>query len=155
MVAATSDYLRHQLAGYAQGWNSDRHESLATWELEARLKTALALFEHVRRFDQQRTSELSASGGTWTRESAEALIELYRDWEAPSATIADQIAALESKGLVVQGAEEFKQAVLQARAALGISLDRLDHSARPARDGKLRTVGEIRNEPRRQADAGR
>jgi hypothetical protein len=155
MVAATSDYLRHQLAGYAQGWKSDRRESLSAWELEARLKTALALFDHVRRIDQQRTAELSVSGETWAHDSAAALTELYRDWETPSQMIAEQIESLQASGASVEGAEEFKQAVLLARAVLDVSLDRLEHSARQSREGKLRSVGEIRDELRRQADAKR
>jgi hypothetical protein len=155
MVAATSDYLRLQLAGYAEAWKSDRQTWLEAWELEARLKTALALFDHVRRIDQQRTAELSAGGEPWTRESAAALTALYRDWEAPSATIAEQIASLQSKGVSVKGAEEFQQAVLLARTVLDVALDRLEQSARQAREGRLRSVGEIRDELRRQADAGR
>lgn len=155
MVAATSEYLRHQLAGYAQGWTSNLPESLAAWELEARLNTALALFDHVRRIDQQRTAELSASGQTWTRESAADLTELYREWEVPTMIIAEQLASLEASGATVKGAEAFKQAVLVARSILDISLDRLEQSARQARDGRLRSVGEIRDELRRQVDAGR
>jgi len=123
--------------------------------LEARLNTALALFDHVRRIDQQRTAELAASGKCWTRESAAALAELYREWEAPSKMIAEQIASLEASGGLVKGAEAFKQAVLEARSVLDISLDRLEQSARQARAGRLRSVGDIRDELRRQADSGR
>jgi hypothetical protein len=151
MVAATSEYLRHQLAGYAEGWKSDLRGSLAAWELEARLRTALALFDHVRRIDQQRTAELSAREETWTRESSAALTELYREWEAPSTMIAEQIASPQASGASVKGAEEFKQAVLQARAVLDVSLDGLEQSARQAREGRLRSVWEIRDELRRQA----
>jgi hypothetical protein len=155
MVATASDYLRHQLAGYAQGWKSDLRESLASWELEARLNTALALVDHVRRIDQQRTAELSASGTTWTRESAAELTELYRDWEAPSKMIAEQIESVQASGATVNEAEAFKQAVLYARSILDVSLDRLKHSALQAREGSRRSVGEIRDELRRQADPGR
>ncbi len=69
--------------------------------------------------------------------------------------IAEQIDSLQASGASVKGAQEFKQAVLLARAVLDISLDRLEQSARQARDGRLRSVGEIRDELRRQADTGR
>ena len=151
MVAATSEYLRHQLAGYAEGWKSDLRGSLAARELEARLRTALALFDHIWRIDQQRTAERTATGETWTRESSAALTELYREWETPSTVIAEQIASVQASGASVKGVEEFKQAVLQARAVLDVSLDGLEQSARQAREGRLRSVGEIRDELRRQA----
>ena len=155
MVAATTEYLRHQLTGYARGWESDRATAVAVWELEARLKTALALFDHVRRLDEQMTADLVAAGTTWTPESAEQLLALYREWERPTPEIAKRIADLQAKGHGVEGADEFRAATLRARSTLDVSLEKLEHSVRDADEGKLRPLGEIRDELRRRADAGR
>lgn len=155
MVASTTQYLRHQLAGYSRGWESDRATALAAWELEARLKTALALFDHVRRLDEQMTAELVAAGTTWTPELAEQLMTFYREWERPTTEIARRIADLQAKGQPVEGADEFRAAALRARSTLNISLEKLERSVREADQGKLRPLGEIRDELRRQADAGR
>jgi hypothetical protein len=153
MVATTKQYLRHQLTGYSEGWESDRAAALAVWELEARLKTALALFDHVRRLDEQMTAELIATGATWTSESAEQLMAFYREWERPTPQIAKQISQLQSEGHRVEGADEFRAATLYARSNLNISLEKLERSVREADEGKLRPLGEIRDELRRRADA--
>jgi hypothetical protein len=155
MVAACTEYLRHQLDGYGRGWDSDRAQVIAVWELEARLKTALALFEHVRRLDQQMSRELATSGSAWTREAAEYLLTFYRDWEAPTAQIATRIAELQAGGARIESSDEFKRATLEARSVLNVSIEQLERSARDARQGKLRPLAEIRDELRRQADAGR
>jgi hypothetical protein len=155
MVAPTTEYLHHQLTGYSRGWESDRAAVLAAWELEARLKTALALFDHVRRLDEQMTAQLVAAGTTWTPESAEWLMAFYRDWERPTSQIAKRIAELQAQGQPVEGADEFRAATLRARSTLNISLEKLERSVREADEGKLRPLGEIRDELRRRADAER
>ena len=155
MVAATTEYLQHQLAGYSRAWASDRASALSSWDLEARLQTALTLFEHVRRLDEQMTAEIGSTGTSWTPESAEQLVSFYRDWERPTRRIAERIAELQARGIQVEGTDEFRAATLRARSTLNTSLEKLERSARDANEGKLRPLGEIRDELRRQADAGR
>jgi hypothetical protein len=155
MVAATTVYLQHQLAGYSRAWESDRASALANWDLEARIRTALTLFEHVRRLDEQMTADIGSAGTSWTPQSAEQLLSFYRDWERPTRQIAERIAELQAKGVRVEGGDDFRVATLHARSTLNTSLEKLERSARDADEGKLRPLGEIRDELRRQADAGR
>jgi hypothetical protein len=155
MVAATEQFLQHELSGYARAWENDRATALAVWDLEARLRTALTLFEHVRRLDEQMTADIVAAGTTWTHEAAEKLLAFYREWERPTSQIAWRIAELQANGHHVDGADEFRAATLRARGTLNISLEKLERSVREADEGKLRPLGEIRDELRRRADANR
>jgi len=155
MVAATEEFLHHQLSGYARAWESDRASALAAWDLEARLRTALTLFEHVRRLDEQMTADIVAARSSWTPDSAAKLLAFYREWERSIFQIAKRIAELQFEGHQVEGADDFKTATLHARSALNTSLEKLERSVREADEGKLRPLGEIRDELRRRADAGR
>jgi hypothetical protein len=155
MVAATAEFLQHELSGYARAWENDRASALAVWDLEARLRTALTLFEHVRRLDEQMTADIVAAGTTWTHESAGKLLSFYREWEGPTSQVARRIAELQAQGHHVAGADEFRAATLRARSTLNISLEKLERSVREADEGKLRPLGEIRDELRRRADADR
>jgi hypothetical protein len=156
MVAPATSFLALQLDAYARGWQDDRHvDALAAGELESRLKTALALFDHVRRIDHDMTHAAAAGNGTWDAASTERLFAFYREWEAPTARIAARIGQLEAAGARVDGAAAFKRATLQARSVLNTSIEQLERSARDARAGNVRPWAEIRDELRRQADAGR
>jgi hypothetical protein len=82
------------------------------------------------------------------RRRPSGLLGLYRAWESPAASLARRIDELQAEGHVIPGGDDFHRAVLQARATLAISLDRLERSARQARAGSLRSMGEIREELR-------
>jgi len=155
MSGATTHFLSDQLDAYTESWQRDHADALACWELEARLEIAVALFHAIQRIDAEMSRQLAASGLTWDRPAAERLLHFYRLWEAPSAQISRRIGELRTKGFAVNGEDAFRRAVLEARSTLGISLDRLEHSARQAREGTLRPLGEIRDELRHQPDTRR
>lgn len=155
MTRTTHHFLTGQLDAYSESWQHDHADALACWELEARLEIALALFHVIRRIDQEMAQQVEARRLNWDASTVDQLLNFYRTWEAPSAQIVARIAELESKGFAVRGAEEFRRAALEARSTLNISLDRLEHSAQQAREGKLRPLGEVRDELRRQSDARR
>lgn len=153
MSGATTHFLSSQLDAYTESWHHDHVDALACWELEARLDVALALFHVIQRIDEEMSQQVAAGRLNWEESAADQLLAFYRTWEAPAAQIAAKIADLRSKGFEVQGSAEFQRAVLQAKSTFDISLDRLTHSAQQAREGKLRPLGEIRDELRRRNDA--
>lgn len=152
MSGATTHFLSDQLDAYTESWQRDHADALACWELESRLEIALTLFHVIQRIDQEMSQHFAASGLNWDPTAADELLKFYRTWEAPSTQIAGRISERGAKGFVVNGADAFRRATLEARSALGISLDRIEHSARQAREGKLRPLGEVRNELRGQSD---
>jgi hypothetical protein len=155
MTGTTHHFLTGQLDAYSESWQHDHADALACWEMEARLEIALALFHVIRRIDHEMSQQVEAHRLSWDPPTVDRLLHFYRTWEAPAPRIVARIADLQSKGFVVRGAEEFRRATLEARGTLNISLDRLEHSAQQAREGKLRPLGEVRNELRRQSDARR
>lgn len=148
MSGTTAHFLSTQLDAYTESWHRDHFDALSCWELEARLDVALALFHVIRRIDEVMSQQVAAGRLRWENSVANELVNFYRIWEGPAAQIEARISDLRSKGFKVEGSEEFQQAALQARSTLNISLDRLEHSARQAREGKLRPLGEIRDELR-------
>jgi hypothetical protein len=152
MSETTAHFLSGQLDAYTESWHHDHIDALACWELEARLEVALALFHVIRRMDEEMCQQVAAGRLRWDVPAADQLLGFYRAWEAPADQIADRVSALRAKGFEVQGGQAFEQATLQAKSTLNIPMDRLEHSAQQAQEGKLRPVGEVRNELRHKSD---
>jgi hypothetical protein len=152
MGGSTTQFLSDQLDSYTESWQRDHADALACWELEARLKIALGLFQAIRLVDQEMSQAVAEGRLSWDAVTTERLVGFYRSWEAPAGAIVRRARDLRSRGFEVEGAVEFERAALEAKGTLNISLDRLEQSARQAREGKLRPLGEIRDELRRQSD---
>jgi hypothetical protein len=146
MTGTTPEFLAGQLGAYTESWQRGHADALACWELEARLEVALALFHVVRRVDEEMARQVAAGQLVWDARAIDQIRQFYRLWEAPTASVLRRVDDLSAKGFVVDRSDDFTRAALQARATLSIPLDRLDESARQARDGAVRPLGEIRDE---------
>jgi hypothetical protein len=153
MAVSTTQFLNGQLAAYSESWQDEHASALACWELEARIKLAVALFEIIRDFDERLARDALAGKMQWDRPLADEIRELYAAWEKPTARIVPQLLEMSKGGFVVEGEEAFKGAVLDARSMLSFSLDRLEESARQAREGKTRSLAEVADGIRRRLGA--
>lgn len=153
MRQGTTRFLTDQLQAYAESWQNDHDDALACWELEGRIKIALVLFGMIRDLDERLAKDPGVASATSNPSLSAELRKLYLQWERPTPHIAAQLKALWAKGFKVEGGDEFKDAVLDARCLLRISTDQLDESARQLTDGKRRTMAEVADGVRRRLGA--
>ena len=153
MIGSTAQFLSGQLSAFSESWRDEHANALACWEIEGRVKVALALFEVIRDFDERVARDALAGAVTWDRALADEIRKLYAGWEKLTVHILPQLKALAGEGFNVEGGEAFKAAVLDVRSVLNCSLDRLEESARQAREGKTRPLAEVADGIRRRLGA--
>jgi hypothetical protein len=153
MIGSTAQFLSGQLSAFSKSWQAEHADALACWEMEGRIKVAVALFEVIRDFDERLAREALEGTITWDRALADEIRTLYASWERLTIHLIPQLKAASAKGFTVEGSEAFKSAVLDVRSVLNISLDRLEESARQAREGKTRPLAEVADGIRRRLGA--
>lgn len=146
MSGTTTQFLEDQLAAYSRSLGRDHGDVLESWEIEARINIALALFDAVARVDHEMAAEAASAQAPWDDARVQRIKGLYQAWESPANELMRRARALQSTGTAVSGTDDLARAVLQARGVLNISLQRLAESSRQIRAGKWRALGEVRDE---------
>jgi hypothetical protein len=153
MIGSTAQFLSGPLSAFSESWREGHANALACWEIEGRIKVAVAIFEVIRDFDERLARDALSGAVTWDRTLADEIRKLYAAWEKLTIHIVPQLKAASARGFVVEGSEAFKTAVLDVRSVLNFSLDRLEESARQVREGKTRPLAEVADGIRRRLGA--
>ena len=153
MVETISRFVTDQLRAYNESGDAQGPAPLDCWDVEARIRVALAIFQVISDLDERLARTVMAQGGKFDRGTSEQIRELYAAWERPAARIVPQLKALRKAGTKVEGGDAFVNAVLEARSMLHLSLDELDETAAQLRRGEKRTMAEVMDGVRRRLGA--
>jgi len=153
MLDSHFQFLDAQIDAYARSLESTDLNALDCWDLHLRLRVAVALHSAISELDERLAAEVLASRLPYDRAVSERLRKLYADWERPSTRIVPRLKELWGKGCQVQSGDDFKNAVLDARSMLALSLDQLDESARQLKAGMRRSMAEVVDGVRRRMGA--
>lgn len=146
-------FLRALTDGFVSAAEHDSVATLEPWELELRFSNAVMIYEAIVGFDERVAQEVLAGEIADDRAIADGIRKLYADWERQSSPLVARLKLAEAAGEKLQGAEAFKEAVLDARSVLSLSLDQLDESVRQLRAGEKRSMGEVVDAIRRRVGA--
>jgi len=106
-----------------------------------------ALSEH-RHLDQLDTAVSPAEApGTGARAAA-LMRKLYEQWTCEAEALLQRVTALEHDGVHVGGAEELRHQHGRVRAMLSVTLEDIERGRQQFRDGRWRTIEEVRRELR-------
>lgn len=153
MVETISRFVTDQLRAYDQSSVSQDLSALDGWDVEARIRVALAIFQVISDLDQRLARDVMTRGDDFDRSTSERIRELYAAWERPAARIVPHLKSLWKRGIQVEGAEAFADAVLEARSMVHLSLGELDEAAAQLRRGEKRTMAEVMDGVRRRLGA--
>jgi hypothetical protein len=153
MVETISRFVTDQLRAYDESNASQDPTSIDRWDVEARIKVAMAIFQVINDLDERLARDAISQGSNFDRRTSERIRELYAAWERPAARIVLQLKALWTRGMEVEGGDAFADAVLEARSMLHFSLDELDQRAAQLQRGEKRTMAEVMDGVRRRLGA--
>lgn len=146
-------FLRALTDGFVAASEHDKLDALKPWELELRFSNALMIYQAIVDFDERVAQEVLAGHVADDRALADGIRTLYGDWERQSPSLVARLKVAEAAGEKLAGAEPFKEAVLDVRSVLSLTLDQLDESARQFRSGQKRSMGEVVDAIRRRVGA--
>lgn len=153
MVETISRFVTDQLRAYDESNAALGPGSLDRWDVEARIRVAMAIYQVINDLDERLARDVIAEGGDFDRPTSERIRELYAAWERPAAGIVVQLKSLWERGTKVEGGDAFADAVLEARSMLHLSLEELDQRAAQLRRGEKRTMAEVMDGVRRRLGA--
>ena len=153
MVRST-ERLEQQIRLYESQSDSVRQgqDEEARGETEAVIAYANFIYDRIKHIDEEWSGELAGEDATPSEGDALAMENLYRQWCTKAEANLRRASALDARGLRISGLDRFRQAYYEAKDILSIPMDRVRRAARSARDGRTRTLGEIRDELRSQLD---
>ena len=153
MFDSTFSFLDAQVGALLRAVAAGALDAIPAWELQVRLNVAVAAHRGISDLDEHLADENLKSAGPLDRDLAEQVRTLYADWDRAITPLVHRLKALESAGVKLTGSEPFKDAVLDARSILSLSLDQLDESARQLREGSRRSMPEVVDGIRRRLGA--
>ena len=150
MVRAT-ETLERQLRLYEAESDRFRQSDDAVRRAEAEGLVAYAnfLYDRIKHIDEALSAAVPRAGGTPSEADAEAVWNLYMIWWGRAEADLRRATELEAKGEKISGLHRLRQAWYEARDVLAIPPDHVRRSARSAREGRTRSLGEIRDELQR------
>jgi hypothetical protein len=120
------------------------------WELRDLLRISLALYDAIVSVDRHHCGEVEAGRGSFSRERALEIQRLYADWDQPTDAILQRIEAVEKAGFVVEEAERFRGACLDARFAVNTDIDEMLEGIKELEEGRGVPLEVARDELRRR-----
>jgi hypothetical protein len=153
MVRSTES-LERQLHFYETQSTAGRHgdDDASRAELQEVVAFGNFIYERIKHAAEERSAAAAAAGALPSEDDARVLENYYAKWCARAEADLRRAAELDAKGHRIAGLDRFRQALYEAKEILSTPSDRVRRSALSAREGRLRTLGEIRHELRRQAD---
>ena len=153
MVRAT-ETLDRQLRHYeAESDRFRQSEAPAAWaEAQEVVAYANFVYDRIKRIDEEWSAELVAKAETPSAADARAVWDLYARWCGKAEADLRRATELDAGGSKVSGLDRLRHAYYEARDLLSIPPERTHQSAQSAREGRARSLGEIRDELRRALD---
>lgn len=152
-MMTSTNFLREQLEANVQAWKYDHDRAMACWEMEARLKLVMSLYEVIQTIDRHWGQETRSDSATFDEAAAGQIGDLYRIWLKPSQEVIRIIANLRRQGYAIEGADAFEQAYAATRGLLDIPIERVLRASRQVTEGKGRPAAEVKDELRRRLGA--
>ena len=151
MVRAT-DNLERQLRFYEAESDRFRDTKDDTAWVDAQNVVAFAnfIYDRIKRIDEEWGGEIAEGGGTPPAADADAVWNLYAKWCDKAEADLRRAADLDAKGQKVEGLDRLRQAYYEARGVLSLPPDRVRRSAASAREGRVRPLGDVRDELQRK-----
>jgi hypothetical protein len=149
MVRA-SESLERQLRHYQAESERLRQspDAAAGADIQEIVAYANFIYDRIKGVDQACSVEVTASGVTPSEPDVQAVWDLYAAWFAGADADLKRAEEIRAKGERISGLDRLRQAWYEARAVLSIPPDRLARSARSVKEGRTRSLGEIRDELR-------
>jgi hypothetical protein len=153
MVRAT-ERLEQYYKLYASQSDAIRQGAVGASDVEAVVAYANFIYDQIKRIDEEWSGELDAAGGAATEGDARAMQDLYAKWCGKAEEDLRRAAEFEARGERIAGLDRLRRAYYEARDVLSIPADRVRRAADSARQGRTRSLGEIRDELRRTPPPG-
>src|SRR4051794_33541511 len=109
-MAKAEDFLRAHLEAHSEAWRAEHDHAMEYWDLRARLKLSLSLFDYIRSMDEHWSEQVRSGGVSWRPDEAVAHSEFYREWLIPLKGIEESLRQLSAKGYPVEEEKQFHAA---------------------------------------------
>ncbi|QDV34099.1 hypothetical protein [Tautonia plasticadhaerens] len=139
-------------ADHVERWRAEHDAAEACDRLGELLVLGVALSILIDKADAGWRSAILSEGERYDPATAGAFEGFYRDWLRPADAILEQIAAFEAQGHAVKRADQFRQAVREAKAVLTPDdeffveddlADRRDEAVRAHQEGRTAEMNEF------------
>lgn len=115
--------IQQQVESYDDEWKKDHETAMKCRDLEDRLRVGMGLYRFFRGTDELWSRSVQAGREEFDADFVREVHSAYQWWLRPCDAMLDAINRIEKQGYAVEGADEFRQAVLTIKRAVNIDLD--------------------------------